>query len=78
MEPFLTGTVNSFVERDFYGSPSAPVDQLITDDEERLDGFVTRVRAFTASEVLEVEAPAADFVLQISIRSRWIWTYSVP
>src|SRR5690348_13638416 len=72
MDPFLTGTVNSFVERDFYGPPSAVVDQLITDDEGRLDRLVQRARAAKATEILPADDPAADFVLQISIRSRWI------
>jgi|GEM_PF-2159176 len=45
-EPFKTGTWSSCVERDFYGPPSAAlVDQLITDEETRLDKFVVDARA---------------------------------
>jgi hypothetical protein len=45
---------------------------LITEDEGRLTEFVMDVRAAKAVWALGSDSPAADFVLQISIRSRWI------
>lgn len=77
-EPFRTGTLNSFVERDFYGPPSAaPVDQLITDEETKLDKFVPDARASAATGSLSEEELPVDLVLQISIRVRWIREFMV-
>lgn len=70
---FRTNTRNQFVERDFYGPPAgAVVDRLITDEENRLSRFVAYVRSVTGPMCIGASDDATDFVLQISLRVRWV------
>lgn len=72
-EPFKTNTKNSFAERDFYGPPDdAVVDDLITSEEGRLGAFVTDARASQSTRLLGASDDATDFLLQTSVRVRWI------
>jgi hypothetical protein len=72
-QPFQTNTRNSFVEKDFYGPPSAAVvDTLITDEEARLGPFLLLARQHAVTQVIGPNQDATDFALQMAIRGRWI------
>lgn len=71
--PYLAGTENTFVIRDFYGKPDDPeLDDTLTEAEIRLESFVQNARCWSALTSLGRSESAAELLHQLSIRVRWI------
>lgn len=72
-EPFRTWTGNAFAIRDFYGPPESPeLDDALTAEEIRLDGFLVRARGVASRTELGHSPDASALIHQLSVRVRWI------